>query len=121
MLFLSGKNRPTLKLLNKLVKKYITFKWYDLGIELLEPEDTHTLDEIEKNHPTDVSTCCTKMFRLWLDKQPEASWEQLIEALREPNIELNELANTIEQELISINEGRCIYPISELRKVRYTV
>ena len=87
-----------------------------MGIELLDPEDIHTLDEIEKNHPTDVSTCCTKMFRLWLDKQPEASWEQLIQALREPTIGLNELANTTEQKLISINEGRC-YPIRELRKV----
>ena len=115
MLFLSGKNHPTLKLLNKLVKKSITFKWYDLGIELLEPEDTHTLDEIEKNHPTDVSTCCTKMFRLWLDKQPEASWEQLIQALREPIIELNELANTVEQNLISINEGRCIQSVNYVR------
>ena len=75
----------------------------------------HTLDEIQKNHPRDVSTCCTKMFRLWLDKQPEASWEQLIQALREPIIELNELANTIEQELISINEGRYNQSVNYVR------
>ena len=82
-----------------------TTKWYDLGVELLAEEDVKALDEIRSNYPRDASTCCTKMFQLWLDRQPEASWRQLIEALREPNIELKELANTIEQKLISVNEG----------------
>ena len=98
---LPGNKRPTLKELNKLVKKSASFKWYDLGIELLEPEDIHELDEIQKNYPRDTSMCCTKMFQLWLDKQPDASWSHLIEALKESSIEMNELANAIEQELQS--------------------
>ena len=93
---MAGNNRPTLKLLNKLVKRSITTKWYDLGVELLAEEDVQALDEIQRNNPRDVSTCCTKMFQLWLERQPDASWRQLIQALREPNIEMNELANTIE-------------------------
>ena len=101
-----GSNRPTIRLLNKLVKKSVIIKWYDLGIELLGDENLQALDEIQNNYPRDASTCCTKMFQLWLDRQPEASWRQLIQALREPNIELNELANTIELKLISINEGK---------------
>ena len=40
------------------------------------------------------------MFQLWLNKQPEASWKQLIEALR--GIDLNEVANMTKQQL---NEG----------------
>ena len=103
-----GKNQPTLKLLNKLVKVYATAKWYDLGVELLAEKDVQALDEIQSNYPRDASTCCTKMFQLWLDKQPEASWRQLIEALRESNIELKELANTIEQKLITIHKGNYI-------------
>ena len=103
-----GKNRPTLKLLNKLAKVYATAKWYDLGVELLAEEDVQALDEIQSNYPRDASMCCTKMFQLWLDKQPEASWRQLIEALRESNIELKELANTIEQKLITIHKGNYI-------------
>jgi len=75
-----------------------------LGIELLDV-DLKTLDEIRNNCPSDASMCCTRMFQLWLDGQPEASWRQLIQALREPNIEMYELANKIEQKLISINEG----------------
>ena len=96
--FMAEHSRPTLKQLNKL-KKSISFKWHDLGIELLEPEDIRTLDEIQSNYPRDASTCCTKMFQLWLDKQPEASWEQLIKALRDIDL------NATELELLSINEG----------------
>ena len=77
-----------------------------MGIELLGDESLHALDEIQQNYPRDAGTCCTKMFQLWLERQPEASWRQLIQALREPNIEMNELANAIEQKLISINEGK---------------
>ena len=74
-------------------------------MELLADEDILALDEVQKNYPRDASTCCTKMFQLWLKRQPEASWRQLIQALKEPSIEMNELANTIEQKLKSINEG----------------
>ena len=102
-----GSNRPTIRLLNKLVKTSVTIKWYDLGIELLGDDNLQALDEIQSNYPRDASSCCTKMFQLWLDRQPEASWRQLIQALREPNIELLELANTLEQKLMSINEGIC--------------
>ena len=93
---------PTLKQPNKL-KKSFTFKWYDLGIELLDTEDLPKLDEIQKDCPGDASMCCTKLFKLWLGKQPKASWEQLIEGLRD--IYLNEVANATELELLSINEG----------------
>ena len=87
------------------MKKLVTIKWHDLGIELLSEEDVQALDEIQNNYPRDASKCCTKMFQLWLERQPGASWRQLIQALREPNIEMNELADTIEQKLISINKG----------------
>ena len=99
--FMAEHSRPTLKQLNKL-KRSISFKWHDLGIELLEPEDIRTLDEIQSNYPRDASTCCTKMFQLWLDKQPEASWEQLIKALRDIDL------NATELEQLSINEGEFI-------------
>ena len=103
--------RPTLKLLNKYVKPFVTTKWYDLGIELLDDEDVKALDEIQSNYPKDASMCCTKMFQLWLDRQPKTSWRELLQALREPNIGLNELADTVEQELISLNEGNLKYRV----------
>ena len=93
-----GHDRPALKLLNKHVRKKVSSKWYDLGLELLEPEDEANLIEIESNNPSDAGRCCKEMFHLWLRKCTNATWNQLIYALKE--IELNNLATTIEEMLI---------------------
>ena len=74
-------------------------KWHDLGIELLDSNDIGELDTIDAQHSSDLNKCCTKMFDLWLKKQPTASWNQLIEALRQPCINLTTLAKKIEQML----------------------
>ena len=39
------------------------------------------------------------MFVKWLDTQENASWDQLLEALRSPSVQLMHLANQIEQTL----------------------
>ena len=39
------------------------------------------------------------MFAKWLNTQENASWDQLLEALRSPSVELMHLANQIEQML----------------------
>ena len=98
--FFAGHQRPTQKYLNRYVKQVIGKKWYDLGIELLENDDIGALNNIQSDHSKDQEECCTKMFQLWLTKQP-ASWNQLIEALR--NIKLNHLATSIEEMLLSSN------------------
>ena len=72
-------------------------KWHDLGVELLDDYDG--VDTIEANYPADHNKCCTKMFHLWLKNQPAASWNQLIEALRQPSIGLSTVAASIEQSL----------------------
>ena len=89
-----GCDRPALKLLNKHVRKHIAPKWHDLGLELLEQEDEATLKQIKSDNPSDVGECCKEMFELWLSKCSTATWDQLIQALRE--VDLNNLATTIE-------------------------
>ena len=79
---MSGCDRPALKLLNKHVRKEVSSKWYDLGLELLEQEDEEKLNEIETNNPKDAGQCCKEMFRLWLRKCSTATWDQLIQALK---------------------------------------
>ena len=87
--------------MNRYVRGSVGLKWHDLGIELLDSsEDVDDLDKIEVGHKADLDKCCTKMFQLWLRKQPTASWNQLIEALRQPDIELHALATKIEQMLL---------------------
>ena len=75
-------------------------KCYDLGIELLDSSDIEELKKIQAENKSDLDQCCTEMFLLWLQKQPTASWNQLIEALRQPHIKLHLLATNIEQMLL---------------------
>jgi len=70
-----------------------------LGLELLDVKDEGKLKEIQRNHPQDVGECCKQMFQLWLDKCPGATWNQLIQALRENSVGLNQLANKIDDML----------------------
>ena len=105
MNILAGHDQPALKLLNKHVRKEVSSKWHDLGLELLEQEDEERLNEIESNNPNDVSKCCKEMFQLWLRKCTNATWNQLIEALKE--VDLNNLAATIEGMLQPTEEVVC--------------
>ena len=95
-------------------------KWRDLGVQLLDPTSGDMLDIIEKDNQNDVKECCKRMLQKWLKKTPDASWNQLLEALRSPDVELNHLANQIEQEfmkkcktsltcLFTVYTGTCAY------------
>ena len=105
----TGYDRPALKLLNKHVRKDVSTKWYDLGLELLEQEDEKKLNEIKSNNPSDVGECCKEMFQLWLRKSTNATWNQLIQALKE--VDLNNLAAKIEgmlKDTVCASAGMCV-------------
>ena len=70
-------------------------KWRDLGRELIPDGDT-ALGVIEVNANGSVTTCCDEMFKTWLQRQPKASWEQLIEGLNSKSVMLGHLAAQIE-------------------------
>ena len=54
--------------------------WYRLGLALRL--NSYDLNIIKKDHPGDTKLQICKMFELWLRTQPDASYEQLIKALR---------------------------------------
>ena len=66
---------------------------------MLDQEDEESLNEIESNYPKDTSKCCKGMFQLWLRKCDSATWDQLINALRETD--LNAVASKIKGMLMS--------------------
>ena len=92
---------------------YITSHWHDIGVDLLDVKDEPALETIRINNPGDALKCATEMFNLWLERKSDASWNQLIRTLRQPNIKLGYLASKIEQ---SLSTGRvyvcCIYIIN---------
>ena len=90
-------SRPTLKQLQKTgVIASIATKWYELGIELLDDNQSSQLDIIKVNHHYNVINCCYDMFKYWLQSHPYANWYKLVHALRESGIEENTVAATLE-------------------------
>jgi len=83
------------------VRDLVADKWYDIGLELLEQKDEQTIKMIKRNNSGNVAECCTEMLELWLNRQPNATWNQLIKGLRAPGIELNSTASKIEKMLLS--------------------
>ena len=73
--------------------------WRDLGRELLGEEGEAELNIIVVNCHGNVIKCCSAMFSLWLERQSEASWRQLITALI--NVKLVALATNVEKLLTS--------------------
>ena len=88
------------------MRKGVSFRWHDLGLELLEQEDEDELNELRANNPNNESECCKNMFELWLRKHSNATWFQLIQALRE--IDLNTLAHKVERMLMPM-EGTILH------------
>ena len=91
-----GTDRPALKYLYRHVRSDIIGKWHDIGVELFDVEDEGVLNTIKINNPGDADKCTAEMLQLWRDRQADASWNQLIQAFRAPNIKLEHLASKIE-------------------------
>ena len=68
----------------------IATKWHELGLFLF---DNNTILQVIKIDHHSVEERCLKMFQAWLERTPDASWNQLITALN--MIEMKTAANTI--------------------------
>ena len=75
-------------------------KWQELGVELLDNERVGQLGIIRANNNNDVSRCCSEMFSYWLKAYPNASWYELIAALRAPGVDMSGVAATVKKTFI---------------------
>lgn len=84
----------------------IISKWYDVGLELFEPkrEDEIKLDEIRCEGGNNKEHA-EKMLAVWLENKPDASWNDLIEALR--YVGLQTTASTTEKMLLTGSMRGC--------------
>ena len=73
--------------------------WKDVGVQLLRSDQTHELNILETNYPQDVVRCCKCALEKWLESSVDATWNQLIEALRSPSVRLDHFASELEQRL----------------------
>ena len=94
-------DRPGFKYLNRHVVVPIAPKWYDVGLELMEIEDEKELDAIQAEQSINSDKeRAKKMLKLWLDKNIDASWNDLLKALKMPTIGLNAIALEIQNLLV---------------------
>ena len=93
-----GSDRPAMRYLNRYVIAQIAPVWYDVGLELFETEreDETRLNTLKaEQHLTDIERA-RRMLTLWLERKSNASWNDLLEALRMPIIGLSTTAHEIE-------------------------
>ena len=108
LLINSGIDHPECKDLYRHVKNLIARKWFDVGVELFDKDDITQLDTIEASHPGDAEACCKKMLKLWVEKYPEATWNDLIKSLKARGVELCDTASKIEGMLLPPGRGMFI-------------
>lgn len=99
MFFFTEADLPSLKYLYRYAKTDVANQWYAIGVELLGLQNESLLNTIKAEYRGDASKCTVEMFLLWLEKKHDASWNQLIQALRKPNIKLENLASKVENML----------------------
>ena len=102
MSYVTDDEVPKEKYLNKYVRDKVCAseykKWRELAIELLDGDDDAVAALDARTYNMDEKQCCSVMFRFWLERQPQATWKQLVDALYE--IKLNQVAADVKNLLI---------------------
>ena len=89
-------SKPTVKvLLSSKIISAIGPKWYELGITLLDDDQLTQLKTIKSDN-NEVNRCCIEMLMYWLESHSNATWNDLVEALKAPGVELNNVATMVE-------------------------
>ena len=65
----------------------------------MELKDEIDLDTLQKECGSNIKKGSKEMLKFWLNRQPKASWNQLIEALKRDHIGLERTAHEIEKML----------------------
>ena len=95
--FLLGCDRPSHKDLLDYVVPHAAAKWYDLGLQLMDPRYENKLAIIKEDGRSDVQECCRKMLNYWLEAEESPTWNKVIRGLKA--VRLNYVASNIEKEL----------------------
>ena len=89
--------KPRIKDISNLVVPFVTDKWEKICVQLLGDEHRHVMTTIRKNYHGNSEEGCDAMFRQWLELCPNASWDDLINALRANSVRKIALAEELVQ------------------------
>ena len=90
-----GNNRPELKDINSYVVTKCATKWKHVGENLNIDEDL--LNIIEEDNPNNCENCCSEVLSLWLDLNPNASWNILLDAVDKTRNTVKKVPDTAEK------------------------
>lgn len=71
-------------------------KWYELGIALLDDDQVAKLEAI-KTERGEANRHCIAMLLCWLSTHSDATWNDLIVALKSQGVELNNVADMVKE------------------------
>ena len=100
-MFLLDPLKPHLKDLQRHVIPYVATKWFQLGLELFDIEETEKLDIIEHNNNNVADKCCLQMFRVLVKTDRHLDWNRIVNALKSRGVNLITFADKLEQKLLS--------------------
>ena len=95
---LLGNDQPALRDLANFVVPKVSERWYQLGLQLLDPQNEDTLHRMKKETKP-FEDQCTEVFHLWLRNEKKPTWNKLIECLQSPSVKLPNVARDVEKML----------------------
>jgi len=96
---LLGNDLPALRDLNNFVVPYVGNKWFNLGLQLIDPANESLLYNMKADRHKNFDEQCTEMFSQWLQTESKANWNYVIFCLKAPAVNLKNLAKDIESKL----------------------
>ena len=101
----------------------VQHKWYDLGLQLLDPRDEAFLQGLKLQYPN-ASDRCRAVFERWLDVSTKATWSKIMGALNERSVDLPNVSYKIESLLdkrVSYLASICMASIDKYFVILLTV
>ena len=92
-------DRPALRDLANFVVPHASTKWYYLGLQLFDERDEGVLHSMKMETSKRADEQCTEVFHHWLTTKENPTWNELIESLKSPAVNLPNVASTIEKML----------------------
>ena len=89
----------------------MSYKWYEIGVMLLQEEEEQRLERIQSDFYMDGHRIkCLSMLQHWMSTHPEATWNDLLTALRSPGVDCPNIASDIEKNFTGTYlDYYCIY------------
>ena len=111
--------RPTELYLNRLFVKKYAINWRNIGLELnITSED---LNIVNANNPNEVQERCRGMLKVWLDIDPEASWEKLLCAVEATDKHHHSISVSVEtgESLLSVETYHSLLYVGKINIICY--